>query len=100
MAEFAVLLEFEDNRKNSRLISALNSSTGKKFTIKRSKDKALIREQLFDVLQMEIESADVDYISLMQIKNNKVKTLVKDAELWTEEYDQILRKLRYDRTFA
>lgn len=100
MAEFAVLLEFEDNRKNSRLISALNSSVGQKSTIKRSKDKVLIKEQLFDVLQMEIESADVDYISLMQIKNNKIKTLVKDAELWTEEYDQILRKLRYDRTFA
>ena len=56
MSEFALLLEFEDNRKNSKLVDALNSKLGKKFTIKRSAKMALIKEVLFDALQMTIES--------------------------------------------
>ena len=97
--QFLILLEFEKNRKNSRLNEALDSKVGKKFTIKRDKEKAIITEELFDVLQAEIESADVDYISLIA-KDQKGKTsfIVRDAELWTEDYDQILRTLRFDRT--
>lgn len=97
--QFLILLEFEKNRKNSRLNEALDSKVGKKFTIKRDKEKAIIAEELFDVLQAEIESADVDYISLIA-KDQKGKTsfIVRDAELWTEDYDQILRTLRFDRT--
>ena len=97
--QFLILLEFEKNRKNSRLNEALDSKVGKKFTIKRDKEKAIIAEELFDVLQAKIESADVDYISLIA-KDQKGKTsfIVRDAELWTEDYDQILRTLRFDRT--
>lgn len=97
--QFLILLEFEKNRKNSRLNEALDSKVGKKFTIKRDKEKAIIAEELFDVLQAEIESADVDYISLIS-KDQKGKTsfIVRDAELWTEDYDRILRTLRFDRT--
>ena len=97
--QFLILLEFEKNRKNSRLNEALDSKVGKKFTIKRDKEKAIIAEELFDVLQAEIERADVDYISLIA-KDQKGKTsfIVRDAELWTEDYDQILRTLRFDRT--
>lgn len=96
--QFLVLLEFDDNRKNSRLAEALDSKIGRKYTVKRDKDKAIITEELFDVLQAEIERADVDYISLI-VKNNKGKTSfkVKDAELWSEEYDEILRTLRFNR---
>lgn len=97
--QFLILLEFEKNRKNSRLNEALDSKVGKKFTIKRDKEKAIIAEELFDVLQAEIERADVDYVSLIA-KDQKGKTsfIVRDAELWTEDYDQILRTLRFDRT--
>lgn len=97
--QFLILLEFEKNRKNSRLNEALDSKVGKKFTIKRDKEKAIIAEELFDVLQAEIERADVDYVSLIA-KNQQGKTsfIVRDAELWTEDYDQILRTLRFERT--
>lgn len=97
--QFLILLEFEKNRKNSRLNEALDSKVGKKFTIKRDKEKAIIAEELFDVLQAEIESADVDYISLIaKDQQGKTSFIVRDAELWTEDYDQILRTLRFDRT--
>lgn len=97
--QFLILLEFEKNRKNSRLNEALDSKVGRKFTIKRDKEKTIIAEELFDVLQAEIERADVDYVSLIA-KDQKGKTsfIVRDAELWTEEYDQILRTLRFERT--
>lgn len=100
MSEFALLLEFEDNKKNSKLIDALSSKIGKKFTIKRSTDKALIKEALFDALQMTIESSDIDSISLLQISGSKVERIISDAELWSSEYDAILRKIRYDRTLS
>ena len=97
--QFLILLEFEKNRKNSRLNEALDSKVGKKFTIKRDKDKAIIAEELFDVLQAEIESADVDYVSLIaKDQEGKTSFIVRDAELWTEDYDRILRTLRFDRT--
>lgn len=97
--QFMIMLEFEKNRKNSRLIEILDSKIGKKFTLRRSEDKALITEELFDKLQAEIEKSDIDYISLL-VKNDEGKTsfLVKDAEMGDVEYDEILRKLRYDRT--
>ena len=63
MSEFALLLEFEDNRKNSKLIDALNSKIGKKFTIKRSAKMALIKEVLFDALKLTTESSEVDRLS-------------------------------------
>ena len=100
MAEFALLLEFEDNKKNSKLIEALNSKVGKKFTIRRSDSKALIKESLFDALQMTIESSDVDSISLMQISGSKIERIISDAEVWSSDYDVILRKLRYDRKLS
>ena len=97
--QFLILLEFEKNRKNSRLNEALDSKVGKKFTIKRDKEKANIAEELFDVLQAEIESADVDYVSLIaKDQQGKTSFIVRDAELWTEDYDQILRTLRFERT--
>lgn len=97
--QFLILLEFEKNRKNSRLNEALDSKVGKKFTIKRDKEKAIIAEELFDVLQAEIERADVDYVSLIaKDQQGKISFIVRDAELWTEDYDQILRTLRFDRT--
>lgn len=97
--QFLILLEFEKNRKNSRLNEALDSKVGKKFTIKRDKEKAIIAEELFDVLQAEIESADVDYVSLIaKDQQGKTSFIVRDAELWTEDYDQILRTLRFERT--
>lgn len=97
--QFLILLEFEKNRKNSRLNEALDSKVGKKFTIKRDKEKAIIAEELFDVLQAEIERADVDYVSLIaKDQEGKTSFIVRDAELWTEDYDQILRTLRFDRT--
>ncbi len=97
--QFLILLEFEKNRKNSRLNEALDSKVGKKFTIKRDKEKAIIAEELFDVLQAEIERADVDYVSLIaKDQQGKTSFIVRDAELWTEDYDQILRTLRFDRT--
>lgn len=97
--QFLILLEFEKNRKNSRLNEALESKVGKKFTIKRDKEKAIIAEELFDVLQAEIERADVDYVSLIaKDQQGKTSFIVRDAELWTEDYDQILRTLRFDRT--
>lgn len=97
--QFMIMLEFEKNRKNSRLIEILDSKIGKKFTLRRSEDKSLITEELFDKLQAEIEKSDIDYISLL-VKNDEGKTsfLVKDAEMGDAEYDEILRKLRYDRT--
>lgn len=97
--QFMIMLEFEKNRKNSRLIEILDSKIGKKFTLRRSEDKALITEELFDKLQAEIEKSDIDYIALL-VKNDEGKTsfLVKDAEMGDAEYDEILRKLRYDRT--
>ena len=96
--QFMIMLEFEKNRKNSRLIEILDSKIGKKFTLRRGEDKALITEELFDKLQAEIEKSDIDYISLL-VKNDEGKTsfLVKDAEMGDAEYDEILRKLRYDR---
>ena len=100
MSEFALLLEFEDNRKNSKLVDALNSKLGKKFTIKRSAKMALIKEVLFDALQMTIESSDVDRISLLQISGSKAERIISDAEVWSSEYDAILRKIRYDRTLS
>lgn len=97
--QFLILLEFEKNRKNSRLNEALDSKVGKKFTIKRDKEKAIIAEELFDVLQAEIERADVDYVSLIaKDQQGKPSFIVRDAELWTEDYDQILRTLRFERT--
>lgn len=97
--QFLILLEFEKNRKNSRLNEALDSKVGKKFTIKRDKEKAIIAEELFDVLQAEIERADVDYVSLIaKDQQGKTSFIVRDAELWTEDYDQILRTLRFERT--
>lgn len=97
--QFLILLEFEKNKKNSRLNEALDSKVGKKFTIKRDKEKAIIAEELFDVLQAEIERADVDYVSLIaKDQQGKTSFIVRDAELWTEDYDQILRTLRFDRT--
>lgn len=96
--QFLILLEFEKNRKNSRLNEALDSKVGKKFTIKRDKEKAIIAEELFDVLQAEIERADVDYVSLIaKDQQGKTSFIVRDAELWTEDYDQILRTLRFER---
>lgn len=100
MSEFAILIEFEDNRKNSNLLKRLRSSVGKKYTIRQIEDKYLIKEALFDALQMEIECGDIDFISLVQIEGSKMQYIIKEAELWTEEYDQILRKLRYDRVFV
>lgn len=100
MSEFALLLEFEDNKKNSKLIEALNSKVGKKFTIRRSASKALIKEVLFDALQMTIESSDIDSVSLMQISGSKIERVISDADVWSSEYDAILRKLRYDRTLS
>lgn len=96
--QFMIMLEFEKNRKNSRLIELLDSKIGKKFTIRRSEDKALITEELFDKLQAEIEKSDVDYISLL-MKNDEGKTsfIIRDAEVGDHEYDEILRKLRYNR---
>lgn len=100
MSEFALLLEFEDSKKNSKLIEALNSKVGKKFTIRRSASKALIKEVLFDALQMTIESSDIDGVSLMQISGSKIERVISDADVWSSEYDAILRKLRYDRTLS
>lgn len=100
MSEFALLLEFEDNKKNSKLIEALNSKVGKKFTIRRSASKVLIKEVLFDALQMTIESSDIDSISLMQISGSKIERVISDADVWSSEYDAILRRLRYDRTLS
>lgn len=101
MAEFVILLEFEENQKNSKLLKALDSSVGKKFTIKRSNGKALIKETLFDALQMTIESSsDIDSISLLQRSDSSLKQIVMNAELWSSEYDEILRKIRYDRKLA
>lgn len=100
MSEFALLLEFEDNKKNSKLIEALNSKVGKKFTIRRSTSKALIKEVLFDALQMTIESSDIDSVSLMQISGSKIERVISDADVWSSEYDSILRRLRYDRTLS
>lgn len=98
--QFAIMLEFDDNKKNSRLTKLLNSKTGKSHTLKRTKDKALITEALFDSMQMEIEIADVDFVSLVQVEDSKMKVIVKDAELMSPEYDAILRRLRYERTFV
>lgn len=98
--QFAIMLEFDDNKKNSRLTKLLNSKTGKSHTLKRTKDKALITEALFDSMQMEIEIADVDFVSLVQVEDSKMKAIVKDAELMSPEYDAILRRLRYERTFV
>lgn len=96
--QFLLLLEFDDNRKNSRLNEALSSKVGKAYTVKRDDEKAIIKEELFDVLQAEIERSDVDYISLIAVKDDKSTFfVVKDAEMWSEEYDQILRTLRFDR---
>lgn len=101
MAEFVILLEFEENQKNSKILKALDSSVGKRFTIKRSNGKALIKETLFDALQMTIESSsDVDSISLLQRSDSSLKQIVMNAELWSSEYDEILRKIRYDRKLA
>ena len=100
MSEFAILIEFEDNRKNANLLKRLNSSVGQKYTIRQTSDKYLIKEVLFDALQMEIECGDVDFISLVQIDGAKMQYVIKEAELWSEEYDQILRKIRFDRVFA
>lgn len=100
MSEFAILIEFEDNRKNSNLLKRLRSSVGQKYTIRQIEDKYLIKEALFDALQMEIECADVDFISLVQVDGSKMQYIIKEAELWTDEYDQILRKLRFDRVFS
>ena len=100
MSEFALLLEFEDNKKNSKLIEALNSKVGKKFTIRRSASKTLIKEVLFDALQMTIESSDIDSVSLMQISGSKIERVISDADVWSSEYDAILRRLRYDRTLS
>lgn len=101
MAEFVILLEFEENQKNSKLLKALDSSVGKRFTIKRSNGKALIKETLFDALQMTIESSsDIDSISLLQRSDSSLKQIVMNAELWSSEYDEILRKIRYDRKLA
>ena len=100
MSEFAILIEFEDNRKNANLLERLRSPIGLKYTLRQIEDKYLLKESLFDALQMEIELADVDFISLVQIDGSKMQYIVKEAELWTEEYDQILRKIRYDRTFV
>lgn len=101
MAEFVILLEFEENQKNSKLLKALDSSVGKRFTIKRSNGKALIKETLFDALQMTIESSsDIDSISLLQKSDSSLKQLVMNADLWSSEYDEILRKIRYDRKLA
>lgn len=100
MSEFAILIEVEDNRKNSNLLKRLESSVGKKYTIRQTSDKYLIKEALFDALQMEIECGDIDFISLVQIDGSKMQYVVKEAELWSEEYDQILRKLRFDRVFV
>lgn len=100
MSEFAILIEVEDNRKNSNLLKRLESSVGKKYTIRQTGDKYLIKEALFDALQMEIECGDIDFISLVQIDGSKMQYVVKEAELWSEEYDQILRKLRFDRVFV
>lgn len=97
MTEFVLLLEFEENRKNSKLLEALNSSVGKKFTERRSEGKALIKEALFDALQMMIESSEVDSVSLLQKSGSSLKSIVRDAEVWSSDYDKILRKLRYDR---
>ena len=98
--QFAIMLEFDDNKKNSRLTKLLNSKTGKSHTLKRTKNKALITEALFDSMQIEIEIADVDIISLYHVDESKTKSIVKDAELMTDEYDSILRRLRYERTFV
>lgn len=96
--QFLILLEFDKNRKNSRLIEALDSKVGKKFTIKRDDEKALIKEELFDVLQAEIERSDVDYLSLIaKDSEGKTSIVVKDAEMWSPEYDKILRTLRFNR---
>ena len=100
MSEFAILIEVEDNRKNSNLLKRLESSVGKKYTIRQTGDKYLIKEVLFDALQMEIECADVDFISLVQVDGSKMQYVIKEAELWTDDYDQILRKLRFDRVFV
>ena len=100
MSEFAILIEFEDNRKNSNLLRRLESSVGKKYTIRQTGDKYLIKEVLFDALQMEIECVDIDFISLVQIDGSKMQHIIKEAELWSEEYDRILRKLRFDRVFV
>lgn len=96
---FAVMLEFDDNKKNSRLTKLLNSKTGASHTLKRTKDKALITESLFDSMQMEIEIADVDFISLYQIDGSSTKAIIKDAEVMSAKYDEILRRLRYERNF-
>ena len=73
--QFAVMLEFDDNKKNSRLTKLLNSKTGASHTLKRTKDKALITESLFDSMQMEIEIADVDFRSMVHLLKRSSKTL-------------------------
>ena len=97
MIEFVLLIEFEENRKNSKLSKAIDSSVGKRFTIRRSEGKALIKESLFDALQMTIESSEIESISLLKKSGSSYETLIANAEVWSSEYDEILRKLRYDR---
>lgn len=97
--QFLILLEYDKrSRKNSRLEEALDSKIGKAYTVNRDDEKVIIKEALFDVLQAEIESSDIDFISLIsQDDDGKTSFVFKDAEMWTEEYDSILRHLRFVR---
>ena len=78
--QFLILLEFEKNRKNSRLNEALDSKVGKKFTIKRDKEKAIIAEELFDVLQAEIEIKKEKRLSSSEMQNFGLKITIKFLE--------------------
>lgn len=97
MKEFYIMLEY-DRSKNKRLAEQLDK-VNRKFVLKETDDKIIIHEKIFDYLQLMIEESNVDYLSLIVYDSSTkgIKILVKDAEPFDEDYDSILRILRFTR---
>lgn len=96
--EYLILLEFDNNSKNKRLLELLSKKSAKKLIVKQSKDKVVIKEALFDVLQFTIEQSDIDYLSLLVLDDEgKTSIILKDFELFTHTYDEMLRTMRFTR---
>lgn len=97
MKEFYIILEY-DRKKNKKLTEQLDK-VNRKFVLKETDDKIIIHEKIFDYLQLMIESSNVDYVSLITYDkaSKHIKILVKDAEPFDDDYDTILRTLRFTR---
>lgn len=97
MKEFYIMLEY-DRSKNKRLAEQLDK-VNRKFVLKETDEKIIIHEKIFDYLQLMIERSNVDYLSLIVYDNSTkgIEILVKDAEPFDDDYDSILRTLRFTR---